>query len=108
MLKGLSASVLLLALVTGCGGGSGNSAAQKCDSLVSLLCARAIECLNDGTTQDQCVSLVKTDLNCADADAVSSTYDACVSDVQSTSCTLLLANNTINLPATCMDVILFN
>jgi hypothetical protein len=109
MLKGLSASLLLLALVTGCGGGSGNSAPQKCDSLVSLLCTRVVECFNDGTTQAQCVDAVKTNLPCADADAVSSTYDSCVSEVQSGSCTVLFPNgNSISLPTTCMGVILFN
>ncbi|HVZ72613.1 MAG TPA: hypothetical protein VHJ20_09580 [Polyangia bacterium] len=99
--------VLLFGLLVSCGGSSGTDAPEKCDALVDRVCARAISCANDGTTQAECVAEAKTSLPCAEADAVSDGYDSCMSEVQTSPCSVLLANDTLNLPATCEGSILF-
>ena len=98
--------LVLVGMVLSCGGES-NDAPEKCDALVDRLCERALVCANDGTTQAECVASAKTGLPCAQADAVSDGYDACLSELQSSPCTVLLANNKLNLPATCRASILF-
>jgi hypothetical protein len=107
MFRGMVFSAVLACLLGGCGGSDNNSPTAKCNSLVNLVCQRAIACANDGTTQSECVTAAMTNLNCADADDVSASYNMCISDLHAVSCTDLLANDTINLPATCMGVILF-
>jgi hypothetical protein len=92
--------------VAGCGGG--NDAPQKCNALVTKTCARVIACANDGTTQAECEAQVKTTLPCAGADAVGDTYAACMSELDQSPCSVLIANDTINPPASCSQVILFN
>jgi hypothetical protein len=104
-------AVALVIGFTGCGGDGDDvnygDAPKKCNQLVDLICVRAIGCFNDGTTQAECVAAVKTELPCAGADAVSDTYDACLSDLSASPCSVLAANQTLNLPATCNAVILF-
>ena len=97
----------LFGAVLSCGGGDGNDAPAQCDALVTRLCQRGIQCANDGTTQAECVAGVKTVLPCAQADAVSDGYNACMMELQTTPCSVLLANNMLNLPATCNGSVLF-
>lgn len=101
---GKVAGLMLLLVVTSCGA---ESAAEKCEALVSRLCQRGLACADDGTTQAECVAAVKTTLPCAQADKVSDGYNACMSELQSSPCTVLFANDELNLPATCNDSILF-
>lgn len=108
MFRGMVFSAVLACLVGGCGGSDNDSPTAKCNSLLSLTCQRAVACANDGTTQSECVTAAMTGLNCADAVGVSASYNMCISDLRAVSCTDLLANDTINLPATCMGVILIN
>jgi hypothetical protein len=105
LVKALVAFALLGAALS-CGGDV-NEAPAKCDALVATLCERVIGCANDGTTQAECEAGVKTTLPCAQADTVSDGYSSCISELQNSPCTVLLANNTINLPATCKASIIF-
>jgi hypothetical protein len=105
---GKVAGLMLLLAVASCGGG-GDSAPEKCEALVARLCQRAIACIPDGTTQAECVASVKTVISCAEADSVSAGYNACMSELQSSPCSVLVtADGELNTPASCEDVILFN
>jgi len=85
-----------------------NDAPAKCDALVTTVCVRVIACANNGTTQAECEAGAKTTLPYAQADSVSDGYNACVSEVETSPCSVLWANGTTNLPATCHAAILFN
>ena len=98
--------VVVFGIAVSCGGDAGDAPA-KCDNLVTRFCQRAIACVNDGTTQAECVAVAKTTLPCAQADAVSDGYNACMSELQASPCSVLVANDTVNLPATCNGTILF-
>jgi hypothetical protein len=105
------AGVLLL-FVASCGSSDGTSgpgidpnAPNDCNALISQLCAEVVTCGGAATNAD-CVAAVKTSLNCAAAVGVSSNYSTCLSDLNNTTCAVLLANNTINTPASCQGVIL--
>jgi hypothetical protein len=98
--------VVVFGIAVSCGGDASNAPA-KCDNFVNRLCQRAIACANDGTTQAECVAAAKTTLPCAQADAVSDGYNACMSELQSSPCSVLITNNTVKLPATCNGTILF-
>lgn len=106
MFARLLVALVLFGGVVSCGG-DGTDAPAKCNALVTRLCARAIVCANDGTTQVECEAGAKTNLPCAQADAVSDGYDSCMSELQTSPCSVLLANDTLNLPATCKASILF-
>jgi hypothetical protein len=101
--------VTLSLTVSSCGdsGGGAGSAPAKCNALVDKTCVKLVSCINDGTTQSECVGDVNASLPCAEAGAVSATYPSCMSDLDATSCATLTANDTLNLPATCNAVILF-
>jgi hypothetical protein len=87
-----------------CGGS--NDAAAKCDAFVSKVCMRLVECENNGQTQDQCVAVIDMTLNCPGAAGVKDTYAACLSDLDTITCSELVAQNGSNLPASCTNVIL--
>jgi hypothetical protein len=80
---------------------------MKCDALVTRICARVIECADDGTTQGECEAGAMTTLPCAQAVAVSTGYDSCVAEVQASPCSVLVTTDMINLPATCHASVLF-
>jgi hypothetical protein len=100
------AGLALLGMMFSCGSDS-NDAPAKCDALVARVCERWIACTNSSATQAECVAVQKTSLPCAQADAVSDGYNSCMSELQTSPCSVLAANNTINLPATCISSILF-
>ena len=85
-----------------------NDAPAKCNALVTTICVRVVACANDGRTQAECEASAKTGLPCAQADAISDGYDSCMSEVETSPCSVLWANGTTNLPATCRASILFN
>lgn len=105
-MMGKVAGLVLLLAVVSCGA---ETPPEKCNALMSRLCQRAIACINDGTTQAECVATVQTLISCADAVGVSSGYNACMSELQSSPCSVLVTTDgDLNLPASCEDVILFN
>jgi hypothetical protein len=101
--KGIALMALVLA-VSSCGP---NDAPAKCDALVTRLCAREVECLRGATTQEECEAAVKTSLPCAQADGVSDGYESCMSELESSPCSVLVSGYDVNLPATCKGAILF-
>jgi hypothetical protein len=86
------------------------SPVEQCDDLVDVLCDRGVQCL--GGSHRECVQAVQTELACGAAKAVSASYDRCVDQLQSNSCTALFPVNPqtgeplLRLPADCMQVIL--
>ena len=103
--KSVTVTLLLASALVSCGGDT--SPVARCNALVSKVCARAIACFQDGTTQADCVASANTELPCAQADGVGTTYNTCMSDLDSISCAVLTANNNLNLPDSCSGVILF-
>lgn len=99
-----------LVIVLMCGCGAEESAVEKCDDLVDVLCDRGIQCL--GGTHSECVQAVQSQLPCGSAKAVSSSYDRCIDQLQAGSCSSLFPVNPqsgqpeIRLPADCMSVVL--
>src|SRR5438046_1874460 len=98
-------ALVLLGEVVSCD--SPNDAPAKCDALVTTICVRVGACANDGRTQAECEASAKTGLPCAQADAVSDGYNSCMSEVETSPCSVLFANGATNLPATCHASILF-
>lgn len=86
-----------------CGGGS-DDASKKCDAFVTKVCTRLVEC-NGGQTQDQCASTLNMIFHCESAASVSSTYGACLSDLDTIACSQLVGASGTNLPSTCTNVI---
>jgi len=86
--------------------------AEKCDSLISDICNRLVECVG-GRTQEQCEEAVGMEIPCGSTKAVSSDYDRCVDQVGENSCYYLFHNDpatgepVLTLPAACKEVILF-
>jgi hypothetical protein len=85
--------------------GSSDDAPAKCDAFVTKVCMRLVECENSGQTQDQCTAKVNETLNCASAATVKNTYAACLSDLDTISCSDLVGQGATNLPSTCTNVI---
>lgn len=98
---------LVLALA-GCG--ADESAVEKCDDLVNVVCDRGVQCL--GGTQSECVQQVRQVLPCGSAKTVSASYDRCIDQLNADSCSVLFPPDpqtgqpSLTLPADCMSVIL--
>jgi hypothetical protein len=100
-----------LVMVSACGGGGGDPAAQECEDLFSLLCDRFVECGVTGiTSHGQCMDEVEAQLpdgGCDDADATGPTYDQCMTTLDTIACADLAPGGTPALPAECNQVVLF-
>jgi len=99
------ATVALVCGVLSCGGGAKDPPA-KCGEVVSRFCARVVACLNDGTSQADCVTITRVELPCARAESVTDSYDACAAELQTAECSVL-APNQLFLPATCRAAFVF-
>ncbi len=81
-----------------------NAAASKCNALATKYCNKLAPC--QGGSVSDCVSAFNTQLknsygsDCSGADQVSSTYDACMSEIDGLACGDAV-------PADCQSVILF-
>jgi hypothetical protein len=94
----------------GGGGGKGsNAAAAQCDALVDKICQKAGPCQNQSVAQ--CVTDANNSFQasfgdtCDGADAVGSSYNTCLTDMDAWTCTT--GQPPPGLPATCQNVILF-
>ena len=102
----------LVVVMLGCGGGGGSSPVEKCDDLVDIVCDRAVECIPGAGTHASCVQEVQQVIPCGSAKQVSTSYDRCMTQLETTSCAVLFPVNPQNgqrelvLPADCMSVIL--
>jgi hypothetical protein len=102
---GFVLTLLVAACSSSSGGGSGpgGGAAAQCHTLVDKLCNGLAPC--QSITHAQCVDSANQQFQqqfgatCDGADQVSSTYDACMSDLDNYQCGVT--------PATCQSVILF-
>lgn len=97
----------VIILVVGCGA---EGPVEKCDDLVDVVCDRGVECL--GVSHSECVQAIQGELACGRAKDVSATYDRCITQLESNSCSVLFPTDpqtgepSIRLPADCMEVIL--
>lgn len=102
--------VLLVMFALGCG--AEPSPVDQCDDLVDLICDRAVVCLPMAGTKASCVQMVNQVISCGAAKQVSASYDRCMSQLNTTSCSVLFpaspqtGNGELRLPADCMAVIL--
>lgn len=105
----MSRYLVLLTFLIGCGD---PSPVEKCDDLVSLVCERVAECAPSEATYTECVEQLQTVLPCGQTKAVSPTYDRCMDQLESRSCSSLVPRDpdtgerTLAMPADCEDVIL--
>lgn len=99
---------MLIVVLVGCG--AEKSPVEKCDDLVDVICDRGVQCL--GGSVNECVQAVRSELPCGSAKSVSASYDRCVDQLETNSCSVLFPTNPmtgqpeIRLPADCMQVIL--
>jgi len=128
--RGLVVGTVLLASY-GCSGGSSGDdddnastanadAVAKCNTFIEVYCPAMLDCLVSGGTimaadrdaaSDACVSSATMGATCSTAVGVSSTYDACITDLHNLDCAAVNAaynSNTLSsvLPADCHGVIL--
>lgn len=86
------------------------SPVDKCDDLVEVICDRGVQCL--GGSHTECVQVLQTELACGRARSVSASYDRCISQLETNSCSVLFPIDpqtgapSLRLPADCMQVIL--
>lgn len=97
--KWLVAVLLAAAAVLAFSGCGDPDAPKKCDDLVSTYCSKISDCsLFTGTSE--CVTEIKKQLNCGDAQDVGEDYDRCIEEIKSISC-----SGGADLPASCNGVI---
>jgi len=101
--------MLMVGLLTTACGAEPNPV-EQCDDLVDVLCGRGVQCL--GGSHSECVTAVRAELPCGSAKSVSGTYDRCIDQLQSASCSVLFATSStgdpeLRLPADCRAVILY-
>ena len=94
------------AVVCGCGGDKRDPVAA-CNTYVDRLCARVVDCAQDGTTVAECVAFSRTVASCATAKALGPTYDACLADLATTTCSVLYDPQAaqISPPAACRNIV---
>jgi hypothetical protein len=101
--------VWMTALFAVAGCGTEASPVEKCDDLVDTLCDKGVQCL--GGSHAECVQAAQTTLPCGSARSVTTSYDRCVDQLESASCSVLFAFNSVTgelelrLPADCRGVI---
>ena len=76
-------------------------AEQKCELLLTTYCDRVAEC-SWFVSEGGCMTMVRMQLNCAPAVAVSDTYQGCLQDINSYDCGVLESS----LPSSCTGAIL--
>ena len=100
---------LWLVFVLGCGGG--DSAVDKCNTLIGVTCDRAVECVPSIGTRPDCIRQVNASLSCGAAKSVKATFDSCLSLMRTDSCSTLFPPDpqtgmpSLMLPSDCSGVI---
>jgi hypothetical protein len=100
----LATVLLSLTLFAGCGGGGGGAEGQ-CEDLLEVTCERSVECVG-GFTQSECLDALDDQIPCGRADRVSSTYDACMTQLMGNACADLFPGGQLTLPPDCNQVII--
>ena len=110
MVKGLLAAGFCLGFaLSGCG--SEDTPADKCDTLITVVCDRVAECV--GGAQQSCEERLKAETACGNARDVKPSYDRCIDQLNSNQCMSLFpidpdtGQRTARLPADCEQVIVF-
>jgi hypothetical protein len=94
--------------VAACGGD--DSPEEKCETLINIVCDRAVECIG-GATEAQCRAEVGAAIPCGSATSVGATYDSCTDMLRANSCAVLFPidpntmSPTLVLPNDCVGVI---
>lgn len=111
--------LVLLALLLGCGGPDDEppsdaapapgAARAECEVLKQTLCSRYGMCQpTQPMARLDCLAAVATVLDCSQAVAVSASYQACLEDLRTTTCAVLVPpSREVQLPASCKYSILF-
>lgn len=95
--------------IMGCGGDK--TPVEKCDDLVHALCGRTVACLPELGTSQECVQALQSVLPCGATKSVTSSYDRCLSQLDSASCAALFPRDpttgalSVSLPADCAGVL---
>lgn len=100
---------------------NGASAPQKCEDFAHAWCSRAVNCLvqlgtltqaNASQNLSECENEALSVLPCSKAVQVSSTYDQCMSEVQSLDCSVWNVSSdklgSVSPPTSCQKIILIN
>lgn len=86
----------------GCGEPVDAAAPAKCEAFKGTLCARIVEC--GASTQRECLDQLSVSIDCATVADVAPSYDACLSELRTFSCSVLDRGR--NTPAACNGVLL--
>ena len=89
---------LCVLVALGCGG-TGDDGPMKCAALYAHVCARALACLQDGTTAEQCATQYDVTA-CSQVHGVGPTYDACLTAIDRLSCSAFAPGGKADLPST--------
>ncbi len=98
-----------LGLACDSGGDSTSTPEKGCNTFVSRVCDRSIECASgqgQSLSKAQCVSELTAAVNCSAAVQLGATFPQCLAAVPSLDCTKLLSGAADTLPASCSQVIL--
>jgi len=108
--------LMVLAVVAiGCGstdpgGGTGGVSPAKaqadCTAYLSFYCTKLISCIAD-TTMADCLTLAQSAIDCAKVVSETSEVPLCKAELTNATCTGLVSNNAINIPAACKMIFLY-
>lgn len=86
-----------------CGGNvSQEEAVEMCEDFLDTYCIKKDDC-SFFTDREECISSLKTEIDCGAAVDVSDSYDRCIEDLESSTCNTFTFDE---LPASCKEVIL--
>jgi hypothetical protein len=102
--------LLVMVLTANCGGSDDDDpkAKEKCDMVVSTVCARFAQCTATSdpqsfvTQNSQCRGEAAVTFDCNKATGVSPSYQTCLDQVAAHPCNLVAAGE---LPASCLHVV---
>ena len=110
--KQILIAVACACVVSACSGGDEAGAVEKCDRFVDTLCDRIVSCIGN-ITHGECVQVSQQEVGCGAALEVSESYDRCIDQFSTFSCSILFPVDPITgqpeteLPADCVGVLLF-
>lgn len=106
MARELAAVALAAAAALSCGGAA---AEEECRTISRSICERAVECVVPNDSVDECTDQVSVFANCDRAEAVTSAYERCLTELRTMSCEALFPDGTEGVtPPACRGVIILD